>query len=151
MYNQIQSEFLLSTKSFKDFNDNDLDDLMKTIENEEQSALEDLSRSTTVCCPLCQKSNLLESDQSTIVCNSNTCNFNIDMQRSGFNLSLLNARLENIVSEHKCSEVPCFQFKKAQDFNNNDLIMLNNIVGGKAVSFYLLATCQNCNFLEVIA
>jgi hypothetical protein len=151
MYNQIQSELLSSSKSFKDFNDNEIEELMKSIENDQQSALEDLSRSSTVCCPLCQKSNLYEKDQSTIVCNSSKCNFNVDIHKSGFNLSLLNARLESILNEHKCSEIPCFQFKNVNEFNNNDYIMLNQIVGGKSVSFYLLATCQNCNFLDVIA
>jgi len=141
MYNQIQEELLL---------DNEIEEFMKYIQNDDRLALEQTSKSSNVCCPVCQKSSLVEIDHSFIMCNSNKCNFKVDINKSGLNMSLLCSRLENIINQHTCAEIPCFQFKNATDFNNNDTIMLNQFVGNKPVSFYLLASCESCNFFDVI-
>lgn len=143
IYNQIQME-LLSFKSFKDINDNEIEDFMRNIENDNQLSLEE------TICPICQKANLLEAN-SMIACSATQCPFKIDMNKSGMDLSQLTARLQSLIRQHTCDEIPRFQFKSSDAITNNDLVMLNQFTSGKQVSFYLIATCDNCNFLDVIA
>lgn len=143
--NQVQKE-LLSSNSFKDINDNDIEEIMKHIENDNKSLEESF---LSLCCPICQKSNLFEAD-SMIKCISNKCEFVIDIKKSGINLSQLSARLKSILSQHMCSEMPSFQFKSADNMTSNDLVMLNQFNVNRQVPSFLIVSCHSCDLLEII-
>ena len=145
IYSQIQSELI--PISLTDINENQIEEYLKNLEEDEQSVREE---SSNVCCPVCQRSNLVERN-SMITCSSHACTFKIDMQKSGLTLSRLHARLEHVMGQHACTELPCFQFKSAEMFNKSDLIMLGQFNAASSASFFLMISCEHCNFLDLIA
>jgi hypothetical protein len=144
IYSQIQNEL---SAQLSDKDDIEIENILKNIENVDQLELD------VLCCPVCKKSNVTEKD-ATIFCeNSSNCIFKIN--NSKLTLSQLKTRIDMSMSQHEestcCDKLPFFQFKNQETIVPSDLVMLQHFTtSAQHVSFFLLVSCESCNFLDII-
>ena len=151
IYKQIQIELI--SNSFKDINDNQLEEILVNIDREEEFIKNVTSNSSDIICPVCQRSNLVELD-SMIACKNNSkgCSFRIDTSTTKETLKEFAARLDSAIRQHQqeqCSEVPVFLFKTADRLNKNEAFLINELSCPSA-SCFLMMSCEKCNLDLII-
>ena len=91
IYQQIQKELL------PQYDTNQLDDYLKMLEIEEklfEDSINNINNNfLSVICPICFKSNLVQ--QNSIINCENSCNFKLDVVKTGIDMNQLKLRLDN--------------------------------------------------------
>ncbi len=155
IYRQIQIEILPQY----DIEASQLDDYLRQLEIEEKlfedSILTSNNNFKQIICPVCQKSNLIQT-QSWLKCQKD-CGFRVDSIKTGIDVNQLEQRLEIAMNKHEnCNEIPQFQFKTFESVGsnantiNNEQILFSQLSTLPQASCLLIMTCEKCQLMHMV-
>lgn len=152
IYKQIQEEIIPNN-----VDEVQLNELLNNQEREELMNQDSIYHALSdeysrIFCPICQKE-FLTQENSIIFCRNflkNACNFKINCHETNLDLVKLADRLNNVLLNHSCSEIPIFQFKTKDQMSHNDLILISQLNPSPISSCFLIFSCENCSLMQSI-